>query len=52
MVISPYYLIPPLPEGKEALAEHGPGLRWSWCHTTDQLWECIDTELWSLRSVI
>jgi hypothetical protein len=48
MAISPYYLIPPLPEGLEGLAEAGLDLRWSWSHATDPLWERIDPELWNL----
>lgn len=48
MAISNYYLIPPLPEGLEGLAEAGLDLRWSWSHATDTLWERIDPELWNL----
>jgi starch phosphorylase len=48
MTISAYYLIPPLPEGLEGLAEIGLDLRWSWSHATDPLWERLDPELWNL----
>ena len=48
MTISAYYLIPPLPEGLEGLAEVGLDLRWSWSHATDPLWERLDSELWNL----
>ncbi len=48
MTISAYYLIPPLPEGLEGLAEMGLDLRWSWSHATDPLWERLDPELWNL----
>jgi starch phosphorylase len=48
MAISNYYLVPPLPEGLEGLAEAGLDLRWSWSHTTDPLWARIDPELWNL----
>jgi starch phosphorylase len=48
MTISPYYLIPPIPEGLEGLAEAGLDLRWSWSHAADHLWERIDPELWNL----
>ena len=48
MTISAYYLIPPLPEGLEGLAEVGLDLRWSWSHATDPLWKRIDPELWDL----
>jgi starch phosphorylase len=48
MTISAYYLIPPLPEGLEGLAEVGLDLRWSWSHATDPLWERLDPELWNL----
>jgi starch phosphorylase len=48
MTISGYYLIPPLPEGLEGLAEVGLDLRWSWSHATDPLWERLDPELWNL----
>ncbi|MBI4774427.1 MAG: alpha-glucan family phosphorylase [Deltaproteobacteria bacterium] len=48
MTISHYYLLPPLPEGLEGLAEVALDLRWSWSHSTDPLWERIDPELWDL----
>jgi starch phosphorylase len=48
MTIPSYYLVPPLPEGLEGLAELGLDLRWSWSHTTDLLWERIDPDLWNL----
>jgi starch phosphorylase len=48
MAISAYYLIPPLPEGLEELAEAALDLRWSWSHKTDFLWERIDPDLWNL----
>jgi starch phosphorylase len=48
MAISGYYLIPPMPDGLEGLAELGLDLRWSWSHETDYLWELIDPELWRL----
>jgi starch phosphorylase len=48
MTIPHYYLIPPLPEGLEGLAEMGLDLRWSWSHATDVLWERIDPDLWNL----
>ena len=34
--------------GAEALAELALNLRWSWNHTTDELWERLDPELWEL----
>jgi glycogen phosphorylase len=39
-----------LPEasGAEALAQLALNLRWSWNHTTDELWERLDPELWEL----
>ncbi|MGE5257278.1 MAG: DUF3417 domain-containing protein, partial [Hyphomicrobiales bacterium] len=46
MAISEYYLIPPLPEGLEGLAELALDLRWSWSHATDPVWERIDPEIW------
>ncbi len=48
MAIPSYYLVPPLPEGLEALGEMALDLRWSWSHATDTLWERIDPELWGL----
>ena len=48
MTISNYYLVPPMPEGLEGLAELGLDLRWSWSHATDPLWERVDPELWNL----
>ena len=48
MTISPYYLLSPLPEGLEGLAQLGLDLRRSWSHTADSLWEWIDPEVWAL----
>ena len=50
MTISNYYLLSPLPEGLEGLAELALDLRWSWNHTADKLWKYIDPELWTLTS--
>jgi starch phosphorylase len=48
MAISQYYMLPPIPEGLEGLAEIGLDLRWSWSHSSDLLWERIDPEIWKL----
>ncbi|MBN1974519.1 MAG: alpha-glucan family phosphorylase, partial [Sedimentisphaerales bacterium] len=48
MAISEYYMLPPMPEGLEGLAELGLDLRWSWSHKSDVLWEQINSELWDL----
>jgi len=50
MTVSSYYLLPPLPQGLEGLAELSLDLRWSWNHTADKLWNYIDSELWSMTS--
>jgi starch phosphorylase len=50
MTVSSYYLLPPLPEGLEGLAELALDLRWSWNHAADKLWKYIDPELWSMTS--
>ena len=50
MTVSGYYLLPPLPQGLEGLAELALDLRWSWNHTADKLWNYIDSELWSMTS--
>ena len=42
------YLIPPMPQGLEGLAEAGIDMRWSWNHTEDPLWNDIDPDLWNL----
>ena len=34
--------------GIEALTELALNLRWSWNHSTDELWTQLDPELWSL----
>ena len=47
MTVSSYYLLPPLPQGLEGLAELALDLRWSWNHTADRLWEYIDSDLWN-----
>src|SRR5512136_3097787 len=44
---SGYYLLPPLPQGLEGLAELALDLRWSWNHAADRLWEYIDSDLWN-----
>jgi glycogen phosphorylase len=46
MTISPYYLIHPLPEALEGLAELALDLRWSWSHSADVLWEHMAPEVW------
>ncbi|MBP1774067.1 MAG: hypothetical protein H6Q86_73, partial [candidate division NC10 bacterium] len=33
--------------GVEALAELALDLRWSWDHSTDDLWEAMDPDLWA-----
>ena len=48
MSISPCYLLPPIPESLEGLAELALDLRWSWSHAADELWERVDPELWAL----
>ena len=48
MAVSPYYLIPTLPQGLEGLAEMALDLRWSWSHGADALWARIDPEIWDL----
>ena len=35
-------------EGFDALAELALDLRWSWNHTTDEVWRKLDTSLWEL----
>jgi len=35
-----------LPEELSDLRELALDLRWSWCHTADQLWQRIDADLW------
>jgi starch phosphorylase len=50
MTVPSYYLLPPLPQGLEGLAELALDLRWSWNHAADKLWKYIDPELWSLTS--
>src|SRR6267378_4320424 len=36
--------------GIEALTELALNLRWSWNHTTDELWAQLDPELWALTN--
>ncbi len=47
-MISEYYMLPPMPEGLEGLAELGLDLRWSWSHKSDELWERIAPDIWEL----
>jgi starch phosphorylase len=37
---------PPLPEGIAALTELAMDLRWTWNHSTDELWRRLDPGLW------
>jgi starch phosphorylase len=48
MNISPFYQLPPIPEGLEELAELALDLRRSWSHAADELWERLEPELWAL----
>ena len=41
-----YFFNRPLPPGLEGLAELALDLRWTWSHSTDQLWEELDAEAW------
>jgi starch phosphorylase len=45
-MISPSYLLPPLPEGLEDLTGLALDLAWSWSHGNDALWKKIDAEIW------
>ena len=38
---------PANPPGFEALAELALDMRWSWSHTSDELWRWLDPELWA-----
>jgi starch phosphorylase len=46
MTVSPWYLLPPLPESLEGLADLALDLRWSWNHAADQVWRQLDPVLW------
>jgi starch phosphorylase len=48
MAISQYYMLPPIPQDLQGLAELGLDLRWSWSHSSDVLWEQMDPEIWEL----
>jgi glycogen phosphorylase len=37
---------PPKPEGMDELVELALNLHWSWNHSSDELWESLDSELW------
>jgi starch phosphorylase len=41
-----YFFNRPLPSGLEGLADLALDLRWTWSHSTDQLWETLDPESW------
>ncbi|MDE3048808.1 MAG: DUF3417 domain-containing protein, partial [Nitrospirota bacterium] len=41
-----YFFNRPLPPGLEGLADLALDLRWTWSHSTDQLWETLDPEAW------
>ncbi len=42
----PYELRPDLPVQLEDLGRLALDIRWSWSHVADQLWSCIDAQLW------
>jgi glycogen phosphorylase len=48
MAVSPFNLLPAIPESLEGLAELATDLRWSWSHSADVLWERIDPEIWAV----
>ena len=37
---------PPKPEGMDELVELALNLHWSWNHSSDELWDSLDSELW------
>ena len=39
---------PDAPQGLAALTELAMDLRWSWNHSSDELWQRLDPELWAL----
>lgn len=43
-----YGFLPTDIKGVDALARLALDMRWSWSHTTDELWELLDAELWEL----
>ena len=38
----------PVPEGIDSLAELALDIRWSWNHSTDELWKQLDPVLWEI----
>jgi starch phosphorylase len=38
----------PPPQGMDALTELAMDLRWSWNHSSDELWRRLDPEIWAL----
>ena len=43
-----YNLLPTEIEGFDSLAELALDMRWSWKHTTDDVWRQLDPELWEI----
>ena len=43
-----YGLLPTEIEGFDSLAELALNLRWSWNHSTDEVWRQLDPELWEI----
>ena len=41
-----YSLLPTDVEGFDSLAELALDMRWSWNHTTDEVWQQLDPALW------
>ena len=48
MAVSPFNLLPVIPESLEGLTDLATDLRWSWSHSADVLWERIDPEIWAV----
>ena len=43
-----YNLLPAEIEGFDSLAELALNMRWSWNHTTDEVWRQLDPGLWAI----
>lgn len=42
------YSLPTVPAELSGLVDLALDLRWSWSHTSDELWERLDSELWNM----
>ena len=46
MTAQPRYALPTVPDALKGLVDLALDMRWSWSHSSDELWERLAPELW------